>query len=162
MIQPSTAIGGGLLIVAGVALFVRLLGWRGWLAASDGMVLILHLAYFWCALGHAMLGASILFPPYVPGSAAVHALTAGAIGVMTLAVMTRTSCSHTGSERRADYHTLIIYALVNIDAATRVLAPFAMSRYLELLTVSAICWSLAFGLFALAYGPTLARPWHRA
>ncbi|MGB3864666.1 MAG: NnrS family protein [Xanthobacteraceae bacterium] len=162
IVQPSAMVAGVVLIVAGVALFVRLLRWRGWVAAGDGMVLVLHLAYFWCALGVAMLGAAILFPDAVPGSAAIHALTAGAIGVMTLAMMTRISCSHTGRERRADRATLAIYALANVAAATRVLAPFVASLYLDLLTVSAVCWSLAFGLFALAYGPTLARPWRRA
>lgn len=162
IVQPSARLAGVVLIVAGGALFVRLLRWRGWVAAGDGMVLILHIAYFWCALGLAMLGASILFPDDVPGSAAIHALTAGAIGVMTLAMMTRISCSHTGRERRADFITLVIYALANAAALTRVLAMFVVSRYLELLTASAVCWSLAFGLFALAYGPTLTRPWRRA
>jgi uncharacterized protein involved in response to NO len=113
-----------LLIAAGTGLFIRLLRWRGWIAVSDGMVLILHVGYFWCALGLAMLGASILWPTHVSGSAAIHALTAGAIGVMTLAVMTRTSRSHTGRERRADRATLSIYALATAAAAARVLAPF--------------------------------------
>lgn len=161
IVQPSMRPGGVLLMIAGVSLLVRLLRWRGWVTVSDGMVLILHLGYFWCALGLAMLGGSILFPSEVPGTAAIHALTAGAIGVMTLAVMTRISCSHTGRERRANNATLVVYALANIAAATRVVAPFAMSHYLELLAVSAACWSLAFGLFALDYGPTLVRPWRR-
>lgn len=162
IVLPAAIPAGVVLMIAGIALFVRLLRWRGWVAVDEGMVLILHLAYFWCALGLAMLGASILFPDAVPGSAAIHALTAGAIGVMTLAMMTRVSCSHTGRERHADGITLVIYALANVAAATRVLAPFIVSLYLEWLTVSAVCWSAAFGLFALAYGPTLIRPWRKA
>jgi uncharacterized protein involved in response to NO len=124
------------------------------------MVLILHLAYFWCALGVIMLGASILLPSDVPSTAAIHALTAGMIGVMTLAVMTRTSRSHTGRERRADLATLLIYLFVNLAAFTRTLAPFVNTAYTELLVLSAIFWSLAFGLFALTYGPMLARASH--
>jgi uncharacterized protein involved in response to NO len=126
------------------------------------MVLSLHLGYFWCALGLVLLGASILSPVSVPGTAAVHALTAGAIGVMTLAMMTRTSRSHTGRERSADAATLAIYALANAAAAVRVAAPFALPVQMELLGLSTVCWSLAFGLFVLAYGPMLLRPWHRA
>ena len=155
---PFTTVSGALLAIAGTGLLVRLVRWRGWVAASEGMVLVLHLGYFWCALGLALLGASILAPALVPGTAAVHALTAGAMGVMTLAVMTRTSRSHTRRERRADGATLLIYALANAAAATRVAAPFVPSLYLELLVLSAACWSLAFGLFALAYGPMLLRP----
>jgi uncharacterized protein involved in response to NO len=82
------------------------------------------------------------------------------IGVMTLAVMTRTSRSHTGRERRADLATLLIYLFVNLAAFTRTLAPFVGPGYTELLTLSAAFWSLAFGLFALAYGPMLARSSH--
>lgn len=155
--MPSAHLSGVLLTIAGIGLFIRLLRWRGWVAARDGMVLILHLAYFWCALGVIMLGASILLPSDVPGTAAIHALTAGMIGVMTLAVMTRTSRSHTGRERRADLATLLIYLFVNLAALTRTLAPFVSSGYTELLVLSAIFWSLAFGLFALAYGPMLTR-----
>ncbi len=161
LLLPSNLLTGATLATAGAGLFVRLLRWRGWVAARDGMVLILHLGYFWCALGLALLGASILLPAQVPFTAAVHALTAGAIGVMTLAMMTRTSRSHTGRERRADEVTLIIYALVNAAAVMRVLAPFLIPIHLELLGLSAACWSLAFALFALSYGPMLSRPWHR-
>ena len=161
LLLPSSLLTGILLILVGIGLLVRLLRWRGWTAARDGMVLILHLGYFWCALGLGLLGASILTPVHVPVTAAVHALTAGSIGVMTLAMMTRTSRSHTGRERRADEVTLVIYALVNVAAAMRVLAPFAIPIHLELLGLSAACWSLAFALFALSYGPMLTRPWRR-
>lgn len=81
--------------------------------------------------------------------------------MMTLAVMTRTSRSHTGRERRADRPTLAIYGLAMAAATTRVLAPFAMSIYSELLVLSALSWSLAFATFALVYGPMLARAWKR-
>jgi uncharacterized protein involved in response to NO len=157
---PDSRISGALLTTAGLGLLIRLLRWRGWIAARDGMVLILHLAYFWCALGVALLGASVLFPAEIPTTAAIHALTAGAIGVMTLAVMTRTTLSHTGRGRNADRATLLIYLLANLAALTRTLAPFIVSLYAELLLLSAICWSLAFGLFALSYGPMLTKAWH--
>ncbi|PWG01735.1 NnrS family protein [Sphingosinicella humi] len=161
LLLPSSPLTGATLVVAGTGLFVRLLRWRGWVAGRDGMVLILHLGYFWCVLGLVLLGASILAPADVPVTAAVHALTAGAIGVMTLAMMTRTSRSHTGRERRADEITLVIYALVNAAAVMRVLAPFLIPIHLELLGLSSACWSLAFALFALSYGPMLTRPWRR-
>ena len=161
IVLPASSLSGTLLTIAGLGLLVRLLRWRGWVAARDGMVLILHLAYFWCGLGVALLGASILFPDDVPGTAAIHALTTGAIGIMTLAMMTRTSLSHTGRERRADTATVVIYLFANLAALTRTLAPLAIPAYAELLLLSAIFWSLAFGLFALAYGPMLVRAWHR-
>jgi len=158
---PGKLLSGALLALAGLALLLRLLRWRGWVATSDGMLLVLHLGYLWCALGLALLGASLLAPAIVPGSAAIHALTAGAIGVMTLAVMTRTSRSHTGRAREADKATLLIYASVNAAAALRVAAAFIPLFYAELLLLSVAGWSLAFGLFVLSYGPMLLRPRYR-
>ena len=97
----------------------------------------------------------------IPATAPIHALTAGAIGAMTLAMMARTSRSHTGRKREADEVTLVIFLLVNAAAAMRVAAPLAIEWHLELFALSAACWSLAFGLFALGYGPMLMSPWER-
>ena len=150
---PDSRLSGALLLIAGLGLLIL---------ARDGMVLILHLAYFWCALGVAMLGASVLFPADIPATAAIHALTTGAIGIMTLAMMTRTTLSHTGRERRADRPTLLIYCFANLAALTRTLAPLIASAYSELSLLSVICWSMAFAIFALNYGPMLTKAWHRA
>jgi len=155
---PFSTLSGALLTIAGLGLLIRLSRWRGWSVRGEAMVLVLHLGYFWCGLGLLLLGASILAPAEVPTSAAIHALTAGAVGVMTLAVMTRTSRSHTGRVRQADGATLWIYILANAAAALRLVAAFAPSLYSGLLVAAAICWSLAFGLFVLSYGPMLLRP----
>ena len=151
---PESRAAGVLLVAGGTGLALRLARWRGRAAAREGMVAILHLGYAWCALGVAALGASVLWP--VPQTAALHALTAGAIGVMTLAMMTRTARSHTGRARQADPPTLAIYALVNLAALARVAASLAGSQALML--ASAICWTGAFALFVAVYGPILAGP----
>lgn len=161
VIAPAIALSGLLLVAGGIGLMVRLLRWRGWVAAGEGMVLVLHAGYFWCAFGFILLGASIIWPGHVAASGAIHALTAGAIGVMTLAMMTRTSRSHTGRDRSADVTTLAIYALINLAALLRVAAPFAVPAYLLLLQLSALAWVLAFALFVAAYGPMLVSRWRR-
>jgi uncharacterized protein involved in response to NO len=159
--MPSSRLSAGLLLLAGVAALVRLLRWRGWAVFSEPMVWILHVGYAWLALGLALLGLSIVAPGLVPTTAAIHALTAGAIGTTTLAVMTRTSRSHTGRPREADAATVAIYLLVNTAAIARVAAPFEVGMQIELLTLSAVFWSAAFGLFVLRYGPMLVKPWVR-
>ncbi len=60
------------------------------------LVLILHVGYAFVPIGFALLGTSIVYPSFVPASAGIHAWTAGAFGMMTLAVMTRASLGHTG------------------------------------------------------------------
>lgn len=158
LLFPSRPATGVLLCLAGLGTSTRMLRWKGWLAVRDSMTMMLHIGYSWLAAGQLLLGISILRPADMPQAAAIHALSAGAIGVMTLAVMTRTSRSHTGRKREADGSTLVIYTAVNVAAGLRVLAPFLVSAYTALLTVSAVAWSLAFGLFALAYGPMLIAP----
>ncbi|MGE5566127.1 MAG: NnrS family protein [Parcubacteria group bacterium] len=149
---------GILLVAAGLANAARLARWRGWKAAAEPLVWILHAGYLWVAVGLLLLGAALIVPTTVPRTAGVHGLTAGAIGVMTLAVMTRATLGHTGRDRIADRATLLIYLAVILGAAIRVAAPFAGAWTSTLLIVSATLWSLAFTGFALRYGPMLATP----
>lgn len=154
---PQTAVTGALLSLAGAANLVRLARWRGWMAAREPLVWILHLGYAWLGLGLLLLGVSRLTLA-VPQTAGVHALTAGAVGVMTLAVMTRASRGHTGRPLAADAATTAIYATINLAAVLRFAAPFAGAGQAPLLILSAALWSLAFGGFALAYGRMLTAP----
>jgi uncharacterized protein involved in response to NO len=148
----------GLLLLLGAALnFWRLLRWRGFATAAEPLLLILHIGYFWLVLGVALLGAAMLDAD-LPLSAAIHSLTAGAIGTMILAVMTRATRGHTGRDLSADRATTLIYALVTLAAITRVTAAFAASWTLPLLMVSAGFWLAAFGGFLLCYGPMLLGP----
>ena len=65
----------------------------------DRLVLILHLAYAFIPAGYILSGLAAF--DVVPASAGIHAWTGGAIGSMTLAVMTRATLGHTGQLLRA-------------------------------------------------------------
>lgn len=155
VLWPSLVLVGVALTAAGVGHLLRLSRWRGWKAGAEPLVWILHVGYSWLALGLVLLGASVWAPDHVPLTAGVHAITAGAIGVMTLAVMTRATRGHTGRPREADRATLAIYLAIMTAALIRVGAPFHPTQSVLLLSVSAALWSLAFGGFATAYGPML-------
>lgn len=154
---PEANATGVLLALAGLANLGRVARWRGWAALREPLVWILHLGYGWLGAGLLLLGASRLDPD-IPRTAGVHALTAGAVGVMTLAVMTRATRGHTGRPLAADRTTTAIYVLINLAALTRVAAPFAAALQPGLLTASAVLWALAFGTFAVGYAPMLTRP----
>jgi len=143
------------LLAAGLLLLARLVRWRGHRTLAEPIVLVLHLGYLWLALALLLMGLSGLAPSSVPVSSAFHALTAGAVGTMTLAVMTRASRGHTGREIVADGVTLAIYMLVTFGALLRVLAPFTADMYAPMLMLSGTAWSGAFALFAVSYGPML-------
>jgi uncharacterized protein involved in response to NO len=148
----------GLLLVFGAALnFWRLLRWRGGATFAEPLLFILHVGYAWLALGALLLGLAALGVE-VPQSAAIHALTAGTIGTMTLAVMTRVARGHTGRALTADRATVLIYILVNLAATLRIAVAVGGSWTMPLLVTSAGLWIGAFGLFVIAYGSMLLLP----
>jgi uncharacterized protein involved in response to NO len=158
IVQPTALLSSLTLLAASIVHLARLLRWRGMWTAQEPILLVLHIGYLWLVVSLALLGVSALTPFYLAPSTALHALTAGAIGTMTLAVMTRASLGHTGREIEAGRATLAIYVLVNMGALLRVAAPLFPGDYLNVLALSGIVWSAAFALFVLSYGPILLRP----
>jgi uncharacterized protein involved in response to NO len=148
----------GLLLLLGAAFnLLRLWHWRGLATLAEPLLFVLHLGYAWLIVGAALLGASVLrIGP--PPSAAIHAFTAGGVGTMTLAVMTRASLGHTGRDLTADRVTVWIYLLVSCAAAARVAAAMSPLWTMPLVEGSAALWIAAFALFVLHYGPMLLRP----
>ncbi|HEY4343430.1 MAG TPA: NnrS family protein [Parvibaculum sp.] len=155
---PDTQMTGALLGLAGLAQCLRLASWRGYLTTGEPLVLILHIGYGWLAIALLTLGAANLAPDLVSAGAALHALTAGAIGVMTVAVMTRASLGHTGRPLTADGGTVAIYALINLGAALRVLAPALPFDYVHAVALAGALWSAGFILFAVKFGRYLIAP----
>src|SRR5262249_60414374 len=104
VLAPDSAIAPWLEIAAGIALGARLSRWRGLATRAEPLLLVLHVGYGWLAVGLVLLGLNG-FHPLVPASVAMHALTVGAVGTMTLAVMTRASLGHTGGPLTAERAT---------------------------------------------------------
>ncbi|HTY70474.1 MAG TPA: NnrS family protein [Alphaproteobacteria bacterium] len=146
-------------LAAGLALGTRLMRWRGAAVLAEPLLWVLHLGYGWLALGLILLALDGLVP-VLPQTTALHALTVGAVGTMTLAVMTRATLGHTGQALTAGRGTTAIYVLVTLAAVVRLLAPFAGEHYLSALSLAGAAWSSAFGLFAVLYFGALARPRH--
>lgn len=156
-VQPRAMVTGGLLMAAGLTNLGRLLRWYGWLTWREPLALILHLGYGWLAMSLLVLGGAILGVG-LSTTDAVHALTTGTVGVMTLAIMTRASLGHTGRPKHAGPLTLCIYLLVNLGAILRVFGPATDLPTNIVLGVAAVAWSGSYLLFALVYGPFLLRP----
>jgi len=154
---------GALMMFAGLVHIVRLARWAGDRTLRDRLVLVLHVAYGFVPVGFLLAGAAAFWPDAVPTSAGIHAWTVGAIGLMTMAVMTRASLGHTGQPLIASPLTQAIYVCLFLAAGLRIVAAFGGG--LALMHTSATAWTLAFGMFAVSYGPRLMlRPpnWRRA
>ena len=149
---PLHVVTGGILLAAGVLQSGRLARWAGDRALADRLVLVLHVGYAFIPLGFLLLGVAALTGK-VPPSAGIHAWTAGAIGLMTLAVMTRATLGHTGQTLQAGAATQAINACVLIGALLRVCAAVAGS--LPLLETGGVLWIAGFAGYALVYAPLL-------
>lgn len=156
VVAPESPIAGAALIAAGVASLVRLARWRGHLTLAEPLVWSLHLGFAWVGVGLLLVGLSAILRD-IPPAVGLHALTAGAMGGMTVAVMTRATLGHTGRLLTADRWTAAIYLLIAGAAVLRVAAPFLADVYLPLLWISGLAWSTAFGLFVVHYGRMLSR-----
>jgi uncharacterized protein involved in response to NO len=150
--------GVGALLLLGAALNLwRMLRWRGIATGAEPLLVVLHIGYGRLGVGAALLGLTTLGVD-VPISAAIHTLTAGAIGTMILAVMTRTTLGHTGRALTANGVTGLIYILVGLAAVVRLAAAFDSDWSMPLLVASACFWIAGFGLFVLSYGRFLLKP----
>ncbi len=145
---------GALLLIAAALNMVRLARWRGIATLEEPLLLVLHVGSLWLVAGVALLGVSLL-DDAVPLPAAVHALTAGTMGTMTLAVMTRATLGHTGRVLRADKVTMVIYVLASASALLRVAAAWVVDGQWQLYEIAALAWIGAFALFVAEYGPML-------
>lgn len=157
---PETAVAGGVLVAAGVANVIRLARWSGWLARREPLVFVLHMGFGWLALSMLALGGAVLGVGFQP-TEAIHVLTTGAVGTMTLAVMTRATLGHTGRPKQVGPLTLAIYGLVTVGTVFRILVPAAAAPTATthaMLALAALAWSGAYVLFAAHYGPFLLRP----
>ena len=152
-VVPTSTVVAVALCLAGALHLLRLARWAGERTLSDRLVLILHIAYAFVPIGYFITALSAL--DLTAMSAGVHAWTGGAIGTMTIAVMTRASLGHTGQSLSATRATQFIYLAVVIAALARICAAVEPAHAEFLLPIAGAAWTLAFLGFATAYGPLL-------
>lgn len=157
LLQLQSGIVATVALAAAIANGVRLMLWRSWRTFTVPLVWILHAAYAWIVV-YLVLRA---FSGYgwLAGSYAVHALTVGAIGGLTLGMMTRTARGHTARPLLADGWELTCFLLIQAAALVRVFGGMvSASLYLPSIQVSGVLWAIAFGIYAVRYWPVLTRP----
>jgi len=139
---------------AAVAHAVRLYLWQPWRTIRAPMVWVLHLAYAWIVIYLVLRGFAAM--GWIAELFAVHALTIGAIGGMTIGMMTRTARGHTGRPLAPDRYEVACYVLIALAALIRVFGGLWLPGiYLATVVVSGMCWSAAFALYAVRYWPVL-------
>lgn len=154
-VAPEAAVTGVVLVGTAFANTMRLARWAGDRTLADRLVLVLHVGYAFVPLGFLLSGLAA-FGIVIP-SAGIHAWTTGAMGLMTLAVMSRASLGHTGRTLMASPALQMVYLAAMTAAIARIGADTVLEWRDPLLFVAAFCWTVAFVGFAVLYTPILCR-----
>jgi uncharacterized protein involved in response to NO len=148
--HPATVAG---CLAAALLHAVRLARWQSWQTADERLVLVLHLAY--AAVPAGFVAVALVPPGLLDATSALHVLTVGAIGLMTLAIMSRATRGHTGMPLTAPPLTATSYGLLVAAALLRPSAMLLPNHYMSLVSLSGICWMMAFTLYLVEYAPAL-------
>ena len=153
---PASYVTGVLAFAAAVLHAIRLSRWCGLATSDEPLLFVLHIAYSWLPIGYALMGCVVFDWIFAP-TAALHALTMGAIGGMILAMTTRIPLGHTGRPLTASRLTVVAYMMLTLAVLARVLGPLIFADYLATVEWSATAWVLTFAIFAWVYWPVLTR-----
>lgn len=151
------ALTGTVAVAAGLVALLRLSGWRGLDTLRDPIVWTMHASYLFLALGLLGWGLSLLGL----GSeiAGLHLLGVGAVGGMTLSIMSRASLGHSGRPIVATAPLIWGYVLLPVAAALRWAASSWPEMFHFIGTVGAgALWIAAFALFVVALWPVWTTP----
>lgn len=147
---------GALALAGGAAQILRISFWQPLRTRNQPILWSLH-------LGMAMLGAGLILwglSQLGLGSevAALHVLGIGAVGGMTLAVMSRAVLGHTGRALVAPGPVALAYWLIALAAGLRWAASsLDTSLYFPLMLITGGFWIAGFTLYLAALWPAFTR-----
>jgi uncharacterized protein involved in response to NO len=164
----------GTLVIAGVAQWTWIvdapagimsayLAWRWGFARSlrNRLLAMLHIGFAWMAamwLLHAAQALAALSGSPALGLAPIHAASIGFLSSLTLAMVSRVSCGHSGRSLAADHLTWIAFLALQAAAVTRVAADVFTGAYAGLLVAAALLWLGCFAAWTWRYLPYYWRP----
>ncbi len=137
---------------------LRIRNWYSKQIWSVPLLWVLHVGYYFLILGLLLKGVGSYYyaPLILP---ALHAMTIGGLGLITLGMMARVSLGHTGRNIHQPPKAVVsMFLLIVLATLIRVIIPVVASNYYILaMVLSALLWSIAFLLFTLVYYPILIR-----
>lgn len=140
-IVPTLA---GVAAVSGVLQLVRMATWGTLPAMKVPLLAVLHVGYAWIGVGQLLLAASLIVPGLSP-TVALHALTVGTIGMMTLGMMARVTLGHTGRPIVDRPAHAVAFGMMALAGLVRLSAEVVPA---QLLTTT---WALSGALFVASY-----------
>lgn len=152
---PLHGVTGMALGLAGILHALRLARWAGHRTMAEPLVAVLHAGYAFLPLGALALASEIVMPGGLGMAAAQHLWMGGAVGLMTLAVMTRATLGHTGQDLHAGPGTVAIYLSLVVAVLARLAAGAWPAEADMFHVIAGLGWIAAFAGFAVVYGRLL-------
>ena len=143
------------LLLAAMAHALRLAYWQPQRTLNSPLLWMMPVAYSWLPFALLLRGLSS-FAIVVPGTW-IHALTAGALSSLIVAMMMRSTLGHTGRKLVASRADIAAFLLLQVAAILRVVAGMT-DNYRAVVIASGVVWILAFVVFLLRYAPMLLQP----
>lgn len=150
---------GAAALAAAIIVALRMRGWQSFKTLNSPILWVLHLGYAWVVIGLAFKSFALL-TELLRWQDAVHGLSAGAIGTLTLGMMSRVALGHTGRPLQVRPVIALAYVLVSIATILRLatlLAP-SLSTVLGMTHLASALWATAFFVYLVVYTPILTRP----
>lgn len=134
-----------LLFLCALLCVIRVLRWRPWWCYDRADLLAMLLGYSWIIVGWTYIALSLI-KPNVLITQALHAITIGALGTLTLTVMARGRSHRVLRDPNAKPFIYILPLFISAAAIIRLSA--MLLGYSHSLMLATACWSIAFaGLF---------------
>jgi len=135
----------------------RLYGWYNKAIFSKPLLWILYLGYSFITFGFGLFAVSDIFG--LPSSLAIHALSVGGIGLISLGMMARVTLGHTGRNVFNPPNMLkIVFTLIVLAAVFRVVFPIINSAHYPLwILLSQVLWIFSFLIFSWRFVPMLIK-----
>ena len=156
LVPGATLLVGVVGLIAAAINAVRLSGWYSNKIWGHPLIWVLQLGYAWLVTG--LILSALAHFGFLNPLTALHGLTSGAIGVLTIGMMARVSLGHTGRSLEVRWPMALSFALVNLAALTRTL-PYALDseRLILWLNLSGLLWIAGFAIFTVIYLPILIK-----
>jgi len=139
--------------LAAVLHLIRLSGWYVKGVWQVPLLWVLVLSYGWIIVGLFLMALAMAGVFSI--SLALHALTIGGIGLLTMGMMVRVSMGHSGRKLAAPGLLPAAFAALNLAVVVRVFLPLLLPAeyYPQLVLISALIWVLAFAVFVFRLAP---------
>lgn len=142
--------------VAGWVALIRLAMWQGLWTRDKPILWTLHLSYGFAGIGLLAFAAAALGK--LPELSALHVLGIGAVGGMTVSVLTRASLGHSGRPLIAPRPVVLAYALMPLATLARCAAAEYQAAAVPGTLIAGALWIIAFTLVLVTFWPVWTQP----